>query len=157
MFSNHACCCLFQMSASNMHQNEWFQVRFFKKFLEMGSPSPLPRPPKPLPRFRSGLRPRASPSILGRFAPSIVKFGPTTVSELPPPMLERNLCMCLTKFFQPPLGNQLPPMHNFLATGLVKWRYLIIINQTVLASTFYWPPGDSWNVVGFQVLFKWSG
>ena len=74
MFSNHACCCLFQMFASNMHQNEWFQVRFFKIFLGRGSPSPLPRP---LPRFRSGLRPRAraSPSILGRFAPSIVKLG----------------------------------------------------------------------------------
>ena len=26
--------------------------------------------------------------------------------------------MYLRKFFQPPLGNQLPPMHNFLATGL---------------------------------------
>ena len=51
MFSNHACCCLFQTFASNMHQNEWFQVRFFKNFLGRGSPSPLPRP---LPRFFSG-------------------------------------------------------------------------------------------------------
>ena len=55
MFSNHACCCLFQMFASNMHQNEWFQVRFFKNFLGRGSPSPLPRP---LPPFFLGLRPR---------------------------------------------------------------------------------------------------
>ena len=37
--------------ASNMHQNEWFQVRFFKHFLGRGSPSPLPRP---LPFFFSG-------------------------------------------------------------------------------------------------------
>ena len=50
MFSNHACFCLFQMFASNMHQNEWIQVRFFKHFLGRGSPSPLPRP---LPRFFS--------------------------------------------------------------------------------------------------------
>ena len=55
MFSNHACCCLFQMFASNMQQNEWFQVRFFKNFLGRGSPSPLPRP---LPPFFLGLRPR---------------------------------------------------------------------------------------------------
>ena len=34
-----------------MHQNEWFQVWFFKNFLGRGSPSPLPRP---LPRFFSG-------------------------------------------------------------------------------------------------------
>ena len=33
-----------------MHQNEWFQVWFFKNFLGRGSPSPLPRP---LPRFFS--------------------------------------------------------------------------------------------------------
>ena len=51
MFSNHAYCCLFQMFASNMHQNQWFQVRFFKNFLGRGSPSPFPRP---LPRFFSG-------------------------------------------------------------------------------------------------------
>ena len=34
-----------------MHQNEWFQVWFFKNFLGRGSPSPLPRP---LSRFFSG-------------------------------------------------------------------------------------------------------
>ena len=64
MFSNHACCCLFQMFASNMHQNEWFQVRFFKNFLGRGSPSPLPRP---LPPFFLGLRPRFGlrPQFLG--------------------------------------------------------------------------------------------
>ena len=55
MFSNHACCCLFQTFASNMHQNEWFQVRFFKNFLGRGSLSSLPRPP-----FFIGLRPRFS-------------------------------------------------------------------------------------------------
>ena len=27
-----------------MHQNEWFQVRFFKNCLRRGLPSPLPRP-----------------------------------------------------------------------------------------------------------------
>ena len=31
-----------------MHQNEWFQVWFFKNFLGRGSPSPLPRPLPPL-------------------------------------------------------------------------------------------------------------
>ena len=34
-----------------MHQNEWFQVWFFKKNLGTGSPSPFPRS---LPRFFSG-------------------------------------------------------------------------------------------------------
>ena len=38
------------MFASNMHQNEWFQVWFFKNFLGRGSPSPHPRPS---PRFFS--------------------------------------------------------------------------------------------------------
>ena len=38
-----------------MHQNEWFQVWFFKNFLGRGSPSPLPRP---LPTLFLGLRPR---------------------------------------------------------------------------------------------------
>ena len=38
-----------------MHQNEWFQVWFFKNFLGRGSPSPLPRP---LPPLFLGLRPR---------------------------------------------------------------------------------------------------
>ena len=116
MFSNHAWCCLIQMFASNMHQNEWFQVRFFKNFLGRGSPSPSPDPSA---RFRSGLRPRAraSPSILGRFAPSIVKLSPTTISQLPPPMLERNLCIS-RNFFSPLLETNCPPMHNFLATGL---------------------------------------
>ena len=90
-----------------MHQNEWFQVWFFKNFLGRGSPSPLPIPlldrapspdPSPAlgggvwgggsvgfiglrprfglhPQFSGALRPsstRASPSILGRFAPSIL-------------------------------------------------------------------------------------
>ena len=41
--------------ATNMHQNEWFQVLFFKNFLGRGSPSPLPRP---LPPFFLGFRPR---------------------------------------------------------------------------------------------------
>ena len=45
----------FKMITSNMHWNEWFQVRFFKTFLGRGSPSPLPRP---LPPFFLGLRPR---------------------------------------------------------------------------------------------------
>ena len=51
MVENHACCHLFQMFASNMHQNEWFQVWFFLNFLGRGSPSSLPRP---LPIFFSG-------------------------------------------------------------------------------------------------------
>ena len=38
-----------------MHQNEWFQVWFFKNFLGRGSPSPLPRF---LPPLFLGLRPR---------------------------------------------------------------------------------------------------
>ena len=73
-----------------MHQNEWFQVWFFKNFLGRGSPSPLPRPLPPLflglrPRF--GLRPQFSgasrprlglcPRQLGRFAPSI-QASPST-------------------------------------------------------------------------------
>ena len=73
----YTCCYLFEMFASDMHQNEWFQVWFFKNFLGRGSPSPLPRP---LPPFFLGLRPRfglrpqfsgASRLRLGRFAPSI--------------------------------------------------------------------------------------
>ena len=44
-------CWLFQIIASNLHQNKWFQDWFFKNFLGRGSPSPLPRP---LPRFFSG-------------------------------------------------------------------------------------------------------
>ena len=67
-----------------MHQNEWFQVWFFKNFLGRGSPSPLPRPLPPLflglrPRFglrpqfsgasrpRLGLRPRYSGASRPRF------------------------------------------------------------------------------------------
>ena len=46
------------MFASNMHQNEWFQVRFFKNFLGRGSPSPLLVFSQALPSVR------ASPSIL---------------------------------------------------------------------------------------------
>ena len=74
----------FQIIASNMHQNEWFQVWFFKNFLGRGSPSPLPRPLPPLflglrPRFglrpqfsgasrpRLGLRPRYSGASRPRF------------------------------------------------------------------------------------------
>ena len=57
IFSNHACCCLFQTFSSKMHQNEWFQVRFFKNFLGRGSPSSLPRPRPP---FFIGLRPQFS-------------------------------------------------------------------------------------------------
>ena len=77
MMINFTCCYLFEMFASDMHQNEWFQVWFFKNFLGRGSPSPLPRP---LPPFFLGLRPRfglrpqfsgASRLRLGRFAPSI--------------------------------------------------------------------------------------
>ena len=52
-----------QIIASNMHQNEWFQVWFFKNFLGRGSPSPLPRPLPPLflgLRSRFGLRPQFS-------------------------------------------------------------------------------------------------
>ena len=73
----YTCCYLFEMFASDMHQNEWFRVWFFKNFLGRGSPSPLPRP---LPPFFLGLRPRfglrpqfsgASRLRLGRFAPSI--------------------------------------------------------------------------------------
>ena len=85
-----------------MHQNEWFQVWFFKKFLGRGSPSPLPRP---LPPFFLGLRPRfglrpqfsgASRLRLGRFAPSIrappstlglrTWFGPPQNKFLDPPL-----------------------------------------------------------------------
>ena len=47
-------CHLFQMLASNMHQNELFQIRFFKNFLGIGSSSPLSRP---LPPFILGLHP----------------------------------------------------------------------------------------------------
>ena len=67
-----------------MHQNEWFQVWYFKNFLGRGSPSPLPRPLPPLflglrPRFglrpqfsgasrpRLGLRPRYSGASRPRF------------------------------------------------------------------------------------------
>ena len=37
-----------------MHQNEWFQVWFFKNFLGRGSPTPLPASPDPSSRFFSG-------------------------------------------------------------------------------------------------------
>ena len=89
MVSNHACCHLFKMFALNVHQNDWFQVRFFKYFLGTGSPSSFLRP---LPRFFSGFAlgsgfalnsqalrafDSASPSILGRFAP-VNRASPST-------------------------------------------------------------------------------
>ena len=101
MFSNHACCCLIQMFASNMHQNEWFfKFDFSKIFWGGAHQAPSPDPSS---RFHSGLRPwaRASPSILGALLRgSIVTLGPTTISELPPPMLERILCIS-RNFFSP--------------------------------------------------------
>ena len=60
MFSNHACCCLFKTFASNMHRNEWFQVRFFKHFLGRDTPSSHPIP--------SPVFYQASPSIFKRYA-----------------------------------------------------------------------------------------
>ena len=65
---------LFQMFVSNMYQNEWFQVRFFKKFL--GGAHGAPPQTYPLfglrPRqlsgdspFRFGLRPQLSIEELG--------------------------------------------------------------------------------------------
>ena len=68
MFSNHAGCCLFQMFASNMHQNEWFQVRFFKNFWRGAHRAPSPDPSPVFSRVSSSVR--ASPSILRRFASS---------------------------------------------------------------------------------------
>ena len=79
-----ACYHLFKMFASNMHQNELFQVRFFKNFLERSSPSPSPYPsPVFFSSFLLGsgfalnsqafraFDSRALFSILWRFAPSI--------------------------------------------------------------------------------------
>ena len=44
MVSNLACCHLFQIFALNMHQNEWFQIRFFKNCLRKSLPSLSPNP-----------------------------------------------------------------------------------------------------------------
>ena len=91
-----------------MHQNEWFQVWFFKNFL--GSPLPRPLPPlfsraspsvRALPSILGRFAPltRASPSILGHFAPSIRAspstfdwgpwFGPPQNKFLDPPLVAR--------------------------------------------------------------------
>ena len=95
---------IFEMFASDMHQNEWFQVWFFKNFLGRGSPSPLPRP---LPPFFLGLRPRfglrpqfsgASRLRLGRFATSI-RAPPSTFGRRtwfgPPPKINCWIRHCL--------------------------------------------------------------
>ena len=66
-----------------MHQNEWFQVWFFKKFLGRGSPNPFPRPLSPFflgLHSRFGLRPQYFGALrirIGRFAPSI-RASPST-------------------------------------------------------------------------------
>ena len=41
----------YRFFVSTIHQNAWFQVWIFKKFLGRGSPSPLPRPPRSIAGF----------------------------------------------------------------------------------------------------------
>ena len=107
-----------------MHQNEWFQVWFFKNFLGRGSPSPLPRPLPPLflglrPRFglrpqfsgasrpRLGLRPRYSGASRPRFGLrpqlSIGDLG------LAPPKINSWIrpccCPCLNLYYCPTCPN----------------------------------------------------
>ena len=73
MFSNHACCCLFQMCAPNMHQNEWFQVRFLKIFWGGAHRAPSPDP-SPVFLWASPSV-WASPSILRRFSILRIEFS----------------------------------------------------------------------------------
>ena len=119
-----------------MHQNEGFQVWFFKNFLRRGSPSPLPRPLPPLflglrPRFglrpqfsgasrpRLGLRPRYSGASRPRFGLrpqlSIGDLG------LAPPKINSWIRPCLAD----PVTLSAPTihcLHNIVKHSTDTWR-----------------------------------
>ena len=93
-----------------------FSFNFSKKILGRGSLSPSPDPSPDFARAYAlglGLRPRFS----GASRP--------WSSNWALPLFRNFRCLCSIViyvsheiFFQPPLGNQLPPMHNFQAMGL---------------------------------------
>ena len=114
-------CWLIQIIASNIYQNEWFQVWLFKNFLGRGSPSP-PQTPPPFflglhPRFglrpqfsgasrpRLRLRPRFSGASRPRFGlrPQLsngdLDLAPPQSKFLDPPVLSGHFLVCSWCFF----------------------------------------------------------
>ena len=96
------CMLLFISNVCLKYAPKWMvSSSIFQKFSGEGLTEPPPQTPPPI---SLGLTPSGSGFALNSRA-------------LLPPMLERNLCMYLTKFFQPPLGNQLPPYAQFPSYG----------------------------------------
>ena len=147
-----------------MHQNEWFQVWFFKNFLGRGSPSPLPRPLPPLflglrPRF--GLRPQFSgasrprlglfPSILGHFAPSI-RASPSTFDWGPwfgPPK---------NKFLDPPLQAHIfkfayPPCHVYILVSITLAVYPCRLTKITTLADLKW---GRWHEMDENLSHVWT-
>ena len=115
------CMLLFISNVCLKYAPKWMvSSSIFQKISGEGLTEPPPQTPPPdfarAYALGLGLRPQLS----GASLPGSSNWAYTTISDLPPPMLERNLCMCLTKFFQPPLGNQLPPYVQFPSYGPAK-------------------------------------
>ena len=106
-----------------MHQNEWFQVWFFKNFLGRGSPSPLPRPPPPA-FSRASPSVQASPSILGRFAPS-TRASPSILGRFAPSIRALPSTFDWGSWFGPPQSEFLDPSVRGWVQKLTFWRYII--------------------------------